>query len=232
MKFDIFEDSADNEESMRQVRFQKNHPFFQVLFWGSLWGLTEASLGHLFHLLKVPGLAGFFMFPIGLYFMLHTLKTTEKTSAVPAVAAVAASLKLVDFFLPGTHLFQAVNPALAILSESLAFLFVIKIIRHPSGLFRYQSILSAAFGWRLIYAAFQISLAVIFSESTSFLHLGPVTILRFFFLDSLVNVLIIAGVQNVSSVRISPRWKLPRSPHPALSLALCLFAILATIALR
>lgn len=217
---------------MNQRSFKPAQNLSTILFWGSLWGLTEASLGHMLHLLGIPGLAGFFMFPVGLYFMVRALKSTGKISAVPTAAVVAASLKLIDLFLPGTHLFQAVNPALAILSESLAFLFVIKMIRHPSGLFRYQSILSAVFGWRLIYSFFQISFLIVFSGMTGIFQSGTANILRFFILDSLVNFLIISGAQRVFRFRIPPRWKLPSSPHPALSLALCLFAILATIVLQ
>lgn len=229
VKFDIFEDSADNRKSMRQVKFQKNHPFFQVLFWGSLWGLTEATLGHLLHLLKVPGLAGFFMFPIGLYFMIRAFRTVGKTSAIPAVAAIAASLKLVDLFLPGTQLFQAINPALAILAESLALLFIVKFLKHPVGLFRPRNILSVTLGWRLIYGAFQIILAAVLLETTGFLQLGNAAILRFFLFDSLVNLLLIFGVLHLHRSIKFPRVFFRMSPRPGKILALFLSAVLTNI---
>ena len=39
------------------------------LFWGALWGIAEATLGYLAHLISlIPGIAGFIMFPIGFYF--------------------------------------------------------------------------------------------------------------------------------------------------------------------
>jgi len=229
MKLDIFEDSADNEESMHQVRFQKNHPFFQVLFWGSLWGLTEASLGHFLHLMRVPGLAGFFMFPVGLFCMIRTFRTVGKTSAIPAVAAVAASLKLVDLFLPGTQIFQAVNPALAILAESMALLFIMKFLKHPEGIFRFRNILAATLGWRIIYVAFQISLAAAFSETTNFLHLGDAAILRFFLFDSLGNLFLIVGTVHLYKTAKLPRFISPLSLRPGMVLVLFLAAVLTNI---
>jgi hypothetical protein len=34
-----------------------------ALLWGSVWGLGEATLGHLLHLLRVPSLPGLVMVP-------------------------------------------------------------------------------------------------------------------------------------------------------------------------
>lgn len=38
--------------------------FATALFWGSVWGLAEATLGHLLHLARVPGLPGLAMVPV------------------------------------------------------------------------------------------------------------------------------------------------------------------------
>jgi len=43
---------------------------FIPLFWGSLWGIAEASLGHVLHLVGFPGLAGIVMFLLGPQFFL------------------------------------------------------------------------------------------------------------------------------------------------------------------
>lgn len=214
---------------MKKVRIKSAHPFFQILYWGSLWGITEATLGHVLHLLRVPGLAGFFMFPIGLFFMIRALKTSGKPASVPAVAAIAASLKLVDLVLPGTHLFQAVNPALAILAESLAFLLIIQIIKNPDNLLLSRNLFSITFGWRIIYGFFQISIASIFSETTGFLHLGNAAILRFLLFDSMVNFLLILGTKDLFKTAKLPRIIFRLSPRPGTALVLFASAVLTHI---
>ena len=50
--------------------------FWLILFWGSMWGLTEATAGFFLHLWAVvlPGLPGFLMFPIAFYFMFKYIR--------------------------------------------------------------------------------------------------------------------------------------------------------------
>jgi hypothetical protein len=98
------------------------------LFWGSLWGVAEATLGHLLHTLRIPILPGALMFPLGVYFMVRAYMSSGKISFIFLTSLVAASTKLFDFFLPAQNLASVINPALAILSESLLVMlyFVIK----------------------------------------------------------------------------------------------------------
>jgi hypothetical protein len=88
--------------------------------WGSLWGIAEATLGYLLHAVPVPGLAGCIMGPLGLFFLWRAYSETRLPSAVLAAASVAATLKLVDFALPGRGAVMTLKPALAILLEGLA----------------------------------------------------------------------------------------------------------------
>jgi hypothetical protein len=90
-----------------------------VLSWGLVWGLAEASLGHILHGVPVPGLAGLVMIPLGLWFMGRAFRETGRPGTILLVAAVAAALKTADVFLPGRGLMMALRPALAILSEGL-----------------------------------------------------------------------------------------------------------------
>jgi hypothetical protein len=91
-----------------------------VLFWGSLWGIWEATAGHLVHLVKLPGLPGFIMFPAAFFFMSRTFARSGRAESIFLAACVAAGIKLFDLFIPGELVQAAVNPAQAILLEALA----------------------------------------------------------------------------------------------------------------
>jgi H+/gluconate symporter-like permease len=91
-----------------------------ALVWGSVWGLGEATLGHLLHLTRVPGLPGLVMFPFGVLVMGRALARSGSATAVFLTGAVAAGFKFLDLLLPGTDILAVINPAQAILLEALA----------------------------------------------------------------------------------------------------------------
>lgn len=89
-------------------------------FFGAVWGLAEASLGHLLHLLRVPGLPGLVMAPIAVLIMARAAARSRNAAAVFLAGAVAASFKLFDLLVPGTDLLALSRPIQAILLEALA----------------------------------------------------------------------------------------------------------------
>jgi H+/gluconate symporter-like permease len=91
-----------------------------ALFYGSVWGLGEATLGHLLHLARVPGLPGLVMFPFAVLVMGRVLARSGSAPVVFLTGAVAAGFKFFDLLLPGTDILAIINPAQAILLEALA----------------------------------------------------------------------------------------------------------------
>jgi len=91
-----------------------------ALFYGSLWGLGEATLGHLLHLARVPGLPGLVMVPFGVLVMGRVLAQTGSAAAVFSTGVIAAGYKFLNLLLPGTDILAVVNPAQAIILEALA----------------------------------------------------------------------------------------------------------------
>ncbi|NIM16296.1 MAG: hypothetical protein GTO45_30230 [Candidatus Aminicenantes bacterium] len=179
------------------------------LFWGALWGIAEATLGYLAHLISViPGIAGFIMFPIGFYFMTRAYKAVGKTGVLFSTAAVAASIKLVDLFLPGLSPIKTINPALSILMEALVVMVVFKLLdgsRVEAGRFRFREALAASAGWRLGFL-FYSSLMFVFAVSAEFIEMGLVHILRFMLLESVINALIIVGYLKMEKFLKWERW--------------------------
>jgi len=88
------------------------------LYWGAAWGLAESTLGFVLHVLRVPGLAGMLMIPIGAFFIFRAYRETDRPEAALAAAAVAAVLKLSGLLLPGDPV-MTLRPAAAILGEGL-----------------------------------------------------------------------------------------------------------------
>jgi len=91
-----------------------------ALVFGAVWGLGEATLGHLLHLLRVPGLPGLVMVPVAVLIMGRAAARSRSAAAVFLAGAVAASFKLFDLLVPGTDLLALSRPIQAILFEALA----------------------------------------------------------------------------------------------------------------
>ncbi|NCB31633.1 MAG: hypothetical protein EOM66_09545, partial [Clostridia bacterium] len=89
-----------------------------ILLWGSLWGLEEATLGHVLHLFPFK-IGWFFWFPLSYFFMRQVYHKTNRAGSVLYTALLAAAFKLIDLLLPA-RLDMILNPAAAILLEGCA----------------------------------------------------------------------------------------------------------------
>jgi len=100
-----------------------------VLFYGGLWGITEATLGYLLHFLP-NGFSGMFMFPIGFYFMFNAFKMTGQQRTIFYTALIAAAIKLTDLIVPLRTAMTAINPAISIIFESLVVFAFVKVYKE------------------------------------------------------------------------------------------------------
>ncbi len=103
-----------------------------ALFYGTAWGLGEATLGHLLHLARVPGLPGLVMFPFGVLVMGRALARSGSAAAVFMTGVVAAGFKFLDLLLSGADILAVLNPAQAILLEALAGAVWASLIKMPT----------------------------------------------------------------------------------------------------
>ena len=210
------------------------------LFWGALWGITEATLGYLAHLvLVIPTIAGFIMFPIGFYFMTRAYKETGKLSSLFSTAGVAASIKLVDLFLPNLSPIKTINPAASILLESVVVILILKAMARYAntktavgpGQFRFKEAFAAAAGWRIGFVMYFLLLFAL-SISGEFFQMGTAHILRFLLLESVINAVIItAYLKTAQLLNQKKTWPLTSSwsVRPAISAAVFTAAILVKL---
>lgn len=207
-----------------------------VLFWGGLWGLAEAMLGHALHLLRIPGLAGWIMFPVGFWTIRRAYRQSGRAVVLAGVPAAAAAVKLADFLLPVSDPFIVINPAAAILLEgcAVAVLFLRLKGRTPS----LASLLAAAAAWRAAYSGWGIAASAFLQASNRF-GLAGFNPWSYFAADSLINAALIRASFEVAkreaSGKLRPRslgWLDLMAANPALAVSAVLLAAAAEILLR
>jgi hypothetical protein len=105
-----------------------------ALLWGAVWGLGEATLGHLLHMARVPGLPGLVMVPFAVLVMGRAAARSRSATAVFLTGVVAAGFKFFDLVIPGIDILAVFNPVQAILLEALAGAAWIMLTERPGTL--------------------------------------------------------------------------------------------------
>ncbi len=131
-----------------------------VLFFGGIWGLIEASLGYVLHIfssfVSLPSLSGMILFPIGLYLMYRSMKSSGQSAAVLLTALVAAAIKSASVLLPFVSFRFVRNPAIAILLEGLAAWVVISSTSKILDRWLPAKAILLSIGWRTLFLAINI----------------------------------------------------------------------------
>jgi len=176
-------------ESVTEKSEHRAAILFAAVLWGSLWGIWEATAGFLLHLLRIPGAAGLIMFPAGFFMMSRAFAQSGTPAAVFLTGCTAAAIKLVDLFLPGIDLFSVVNPAQAILLESLAVAGIFSIHKGSEHV-PFRALAAASISWRLAYVFLGLLTAQFFPVRNLF-QAGSIPLLRFLLIDGAANGLLI-----------------------------------------
>ncbi|WP_320163236.1 hypothetical protein [uncultured Trichococcus sp.] len=171
-----------------------NEKAIQIIYWGSLWGIAEASLGYVLHMaaIQLPGVPGFVMFPVAFYFMRKAYLATGKPEAVFQVALAAALIKCCDFLIPGNIPIRILNPALSILLEGLAVALVFAYAERKKIAIGFASVFSMGVLWRFVFL-FHLFLTSLFDLPAALVTDGLQVSLRFLFLESLVNAILMVA---------------------------------------
>jgi len=172
-----------------------------TLFFGALWGLIEATLGYLVHLLPdvFSGLSGTLLFPIGFYFMYRAYEKTKRMETVMYVGLVTAIIKLTDFILPAIHpalilpLVKIISPAIAIIFEAVSVFIILYMINGNALKFNIGHAVITSFSWRILFFIYQYILFIT-ELSASFINSGAMNLLRFIFMETAINAIIIMGL--------------------------------------
>ncbi len=124
-----------------------------IVFFGALWGIVEATLGYLLHL--VPAMiAGTILFPFAMTILFLTYRQTQSLGSLLGVGLVAAMIKAVNFLFPFMNAWKIINPIVMILMESLVVLVVVKAIVPAKWPTKLVLITSASVLWRVTYLGY------------------------------------------------------------------------------
>ena len=92
----------------------KKSLILNIIFFGSLWGLLEATIGYSLQFLP-PLVSGSVMFPIAATIMYWAYRNSESKISIIFVAMIAASIKAINFFMPGLPPLKTYNPMITIM---------------------------------------------------------------------------------------------------------------------
>lgn len=121
-----------------------------ILFFGALWGLLEATLGYLLQFLP-PLVSGSIMFPIGATILIIVYKNTNHKMSVIYVGLIAATIKSINFFMPGLMPIKTYNPMIAIMLQSIAMTLMIPFFDQKKLPFQLLSLSLASLLWRVLF---------------------------------------------------------------------------------
>ncbi len=182
----------------------------EILFWGSCWGIMEATLGYVIHVLAVPlpGLPGFILFPAAFILMNKAIESTGKKTIVLQMSLIAAALKLLDFLIPGNDPIRVLNPALSIVMEGAAVYAIYGLsIRHNLGTNFMMGIL-----WRGAFLSYMLLISQ-FGLPAGLVTSGLGVAFVFLVMESAINALILSAYSQLDTVQIRfhPKWQLAAS---------------------
>ncbi|MGI6004175.1 MAG: hypothetical protein ACOX88_01970 [Christensenellales bacterium] len=183
---------------MEQV--QRSGPcsmLFTIFTWGGLWGIFEATVGYLLHLLPFS-IGWLIWYPVACFFMFQVYRKTQRTEAIVLVGLLSASIKLLNLFLPG-RIDRVLNPAVSIVFEALAMAAVFLMIKHfftkreRGLLIKAFTVLCMNTGWRAIYALYLLFLVPGWMREVSVISSTEALITFFLIHNFFTSVLLFAA---------------------------------------
>lgn len=162
-----------------------------IIFWGALWGLEEATLGHLLHITTLS-IGWFLWFPFAYLFMSMVYNQTGKLNSILFTSIIAAAIKLIDLFMT-TNLIIIICPALSIILESISLFAVLKIVNRKKLMQKYKlaQIISASLLWRVLFLISLLFIPTWIMPSYPFKSIS--SILKLLIYEGLINSLFIYG---------------------------------------
>ncbi len=197
-----------------------------VLFFGAIWGILEATLGYALQFLP-PLVSGSVMFPIAATLMIITYQNTKSKSAMIYVAAIAATIKAINFFMPGLPAIKTYNPMIAMMLQSVVLVVFIPLIKKKSILAVASGIAVLGFSWRVLFLG---NIAINHALTNfQFSQLASVSsMVQFVILLGLMEALVL-GVIHIVHLVLNQKLALSFKPNVILSLSTFVFAVLLTI---
>lgn len=128
----------------------KTQKITQILFFGSIWGIIEATLGYILHFLPTL-IAGTILFPIVTLLLIKAYALTKSKSSLFFMGVVASLIKSVNFFLPQISIWKTINPMISILLEALMVIAFISLLNPQKTIHFAVIMIGASIAWRVLF---------------------------------------------------------------------------------
>jgi len=94
---------------MTNAKTERYSFVLNIIVWGSLWGIFEATVGYLLHL--VPFNYGYLVwYPVACFFMANIYRKTSRVSSLFYIGLLSAAIKLINLLFP-VRIDKVINPA-------------------------------------------------------------------------------------------------------------------------
>jgi hypothetical protein len=121
-----------------------------VLFYGALWGIVEATIGHILHFIPAT-IAGSILFPFAAMILYKAYQKTSSIKALFFISIVASTIKSVNFLLPALSIYKTINPMISIVLEGLVVVLVIAMVTSEKPMMQVAGWLTASISWRILF---------------------------------------------------------------------------------
>ncbi len=144
-----------------ETRHKRYSMLLNIVAWGAIWGIFEATVGYLLHLLPF-NIGWFIWYPVACFFMANVYRKTRSTWSVVFVGTLCALIKMLNLLLPG-RIDRVLNPAISIVFEALTMAAVIFGVnrlfsKQKNLLIKAAAALAMNTGWRLLYILYLLLL--------------------------------------------------------------------------
>lgn len=132
----------------------------EVVFFGAVWGILEASLGYVLHFLPTL-LSGTVLFAVASFLLYRAYTRTHSKNALFTIGVIAAAIKALDFFLPAHPVYgyvKVINPMFCIVLEALVLALLLPALVQRKSLSSLAILPGASMLWRglfIFYLIFQ-----------------------------------------------------------------------------
>lgn len=187
--------------------FKDGFIVFTILIWGGLWGVVEATVGYVLHLL--PFSVGWLIwYPLASFFMFQVYRKTGRAACITLVGILSASIKLFNLFLP-VSIDRVLNPACSILFESITMAAAVFLLsrffadRKNHMLFAVSAVLCMNTGWRTLYSVYLLVLVPDWMREISVVS-NTAVFMRFFIVDNFFTSLVL--IAAIPLRKHTERW--------------------------
>lgn len=206
----------------------KKRVILNVIFFGAIWGILEATLGYVLH--WMPNMIqGGIMFPIGAILMFWAYRNTNSKTAIIYVGLIAAMIKAVNFLMPYPMALKIYNPMISIMIQALVIFATVLVFEKKTFPVQVGAAMLSSLVWRSLFIVNQVINRAIIGETHDQLASSD-ALLSFIFINAIFEILLL-GALFTARYFLSKKVKWSFTPHWLVSLSTFAAAIILVLVL-